>query len=100
MKTATKAAPKALNAIHFAERKHLKTEMSSYSNDHYEEIPFSCDPKLSDEKLKERLGIAVYNKFKPSHFGGCGYSCTLTEVNRTAPNKGTITLMHYCGIGD
>lgn len=100
MKTTTKAAPKALNAIHYGAKKHLETKMESWSNDVYEEVPFSCDPKLSEEKLNERLGNAIYKKFKPSHHAGCGYSCYIHEVKRTAPDKGTIVLKHYHGIGD
>ena len=91
---------KTKNVLHYGQARHLKTVMASYSNDRYEEVPFECDPKLTDAELANRLHRAVYERFPPSHFGGCGYSCSVTKVNRTAPNSGTVELMHYQGIGD
>lgn len=88
------------NVIHLGRRKTIKTEQAAYSDNVYESAPFTCDADLSHEELTDRIINALYRKFPPSHFGGCGYSCSLNEVKREAPTSGTITFMHYHGIGD
>jgi hypothetical protein len=89
-----------MNKLHYGKKTHLKTVMAAYSNDTYEQVPFSCDPKLPDQDVKNRIHTALYWRFKPSHFGGCGYSCSMTEFHRTSPTGGHVVIMHYQGIGD
>lgn len=93
-----------MSALHYDKKEHLRTEMNSYSNDVYEKVPFTLDPKtaaLPDADIKNRICSGVYKRFKPSHFGGCGYSCTVAEFHREpGARTGHVVLMHYHGIGD
>jgi len=89
-----------MNALHLKDRTHIKTVMSSWSNDSYEKIPFTCDSNLSDSIVRGRLCVAVKKRHPSSHFGGCGYSCDISEFHRETPTTGFIVLMHYQGIGD
>lgn len=88
------------NVIHLSKRKTIKTEQAAYSDNIYESAPFTCEAELSNQELSSRISNAIYKYFPPSHFGGCGYSCSLREVNRETPTSGTIVFMHYHGIGD
>jgi hypothetical protein len=89
-----------MNALHYGQAKRLRTVQSAYSNDTYEEIPFCCDPGLTDEQVRCRVAAALHKRFRPSCHAGCGYSCTLDSVTRTSRTGGVATVMHYCGIGD
>ena len=88
------------NRIHLNTRKHLRTEMSPYSNDRYESLEFTCDAELTDSELHNRLASAIHATHPPSHWGGCGYSCSVSKVVRETPTSGHIEIMHYQGIGD
>lgn len=89
-----------MNAIHYGKKEHIETKMEAWSNDTYERVPFTCDAKLDDNQLRSRLGNAICKRFKPSHFGGCGYSCNIVEVKRESKTSGFIVIKHYHGIGD
>ena len=84
------------SALRVKERKQLKVVQSSWSDDHYEEVPFDCDPFLSDAELSNRLSRAIYKM----HPGRNGYSCSVVKVTRECPWRGKVELKHYCGIGD
>ena len=88
------------NYLHFGRRVHVKTVMAAYSNDTYEDIPFSCDARLATEDLERRITAAIYKKFPPFHWGGCGNATHVVRVNRTSPTAGVVSIMHYAGIGD
>lgn len=88
------------NKLYYDKKEHIKTIMSPYSDDTLEKVPFSCDPKLSDEKLKSRISSAIVKRFKPRHYAGCGYSCHVHEFKRESPSSGYVILFHYQGIGD
>jgi len=88
------------NVLHLARLTTIKTEQASYSDNVYDSIPFTCEASLTDSELGCRIGQAIHKRFPPSHFGGCGYSCSLLEVNRETPTNGNIVIMHYHGIGD
>lgn len=75
-------------------------KMASWSNDHYESIPFVCEPGLSDSELANAVYRGISKRFPPSHFGGCGYSCTPVKVVREEPTVGYVKVSHYHGIGD
>ena len=89
-----------MNAIHYGRKTHLRTDMAAYSDNVYESVPFTCSARLSDEDLQRRVSGAIYKRFKPSHYAGCGYSCTVQEVVRETPTTGHIVIMQYQGIGD
>jgi len=89
-----------MNALHYGRKTHLKTVMAAYSNDVYEQVPFTCAAGLSDLDVRSKITSAVYKRFKPSHYGGCGYSCSVSEFQRLTPTTGHVVLMHYHGIGD
>ena len=94
--------------LYFERTVHLRVEQNSYSDDHYELVPFTLSPKdtnLPDDVLRNRIASAVHKKYKPSHRGGCGYSCSLDTVYRETANTGRadmgfVILSHYHGTGD
>lgn len=88
------------NVLHLGRTKNIKTEQASYSDNVYDSIPFTCEAHLTDEELAQRIRKAIHKKFPPSHFGGCGYSCSILESHRETPTSGHIVVMHYHGIGD
>lgn len=89
-----------MNSLHYAKAEHLKTVQSAWSDDRYEKVPFSCDPRLTDGDVRDRISSAIYKKFPPRHYAGCGYSCSVSEFHRERPDGGHVVLMHYQGIGD
>ena len=88
------------NKLMYGKKKHLETKMSPYSDDVYEEVPFTCQAHLKNEELHQRISAAIYKRFPPRHFAGCGYSCCVSKLTRETPVSGKVVLMHYHGIGD
>jgi hypothetical protein len=99
-KPTTPPKPTERNVVYWEKKTHIKTVMSAYSNDVYEKLPFRCDSPLSNKEIEIRIAGIVYKKCPPSHWGGCGYSCSVTEIHRETPTTGYAVLMHYNGIGD
>lgn len=88
------------NRLHYGKKEFIKKVMSSYSDDFYHKIPFTCMSPLSNEEVRNRLAGIIYKKHPPNHWGGCGYSCNISEFHRETPTSGHIIIMEYCGIGD
>lgn len=88
------------SALLIKERKTTKTVQAAYSDDVYEDLPFVCDPFLSDAELETRLYKAIGKLHPSKQFGGCGYACHVERIVRTSPWKGKLELKHYHGIGD
>ncbi len=87
------------NALHYEQKVHLKTVMECYSNDVYEQVPFTLDAetaKLPDLEISNRIFGAVYARFPNKN----GYGVSMPEFTRLTPTTGFVVLRHYCGIGD
>ena len=89
-----------MNALHYGKKQFIETKMSSWSDDTYERVPFSCEESLSDREVWDRISSAIHKKFPPHHWAGMGYSCSVHEFNRETPTSGNVVLCHYQGIGD
>lgn len=88
-----------MNAILYGKKKHLRTELQSYSDDVFEQVPFVLDAAtaaLSDDEVRNRIVGAVQKRFRARN----GYACSVESFTRNTSLAGYVVLKHYNGIGD